>query len=274
MDTSSKGMGLARVLAALVLGMSMVSAVWVGASAYERVKSHDQDISVTGSAEREIDSDVAKWTAKVSRVVEGGALQAGTQQLKGDIDATLAYLKSKGVKETDVTLLPLQASIVCDSQSSVLYDRNGEQQCAANKIAGWSLQQSMLVESHDPKLMTRLSQEASASLIEKGTVFTSVSLEYFYSKLAELKLEMLSEATKNAHARAESILRAGGKEVGELQSASVGVFQVSAERRLAASSKDVRVRVDGSKKTRATVCPRKAGAFFTERVNNCFIGRA
>jgi hypothetical protein len=37
---------------------------------------------------------------------------------------------------------------------------------------------------------------------------------------------------------------------------------------------EVRVRVDGSKKTSATVCPRSAGTFFTERVNNCFIGLA
>src|SRR6266404_5147437 len=43
------------------------------------------------------------------------------------------------------------------------------------------------------------------------------------------------------------------------------MFTVSAERRLAASSKDVRVRVDDSKQRLITVFPRKVGTFLTSR---------
>ena len=43
------------------------------------------------------------------------------------------------------------------------------------------------------------------------------------------------------------------------------IFTASADKRLAASSNDVRVRVDASKKRLMTVFPRRAGTFLTSR---------
>ena len=51
-------------------------------------------------------------------------------------------------------------------------------------------------------------------------------------------------------------------------------LRVSADRRLAANSKELRVRVEGSKKRRATVFPRRTGTFLMDRVKRLFMGRA
>ena len=51
--------------------------------------------------------------------------------------------------------------------------------------------------------------------------------EYFYTKLDELKIEMLAKATENAKQRAESMTKATGNKIGFMRSAKMGVFQIT-----------------------------------------------
>ena len=51
---------------------------------------------------------------------------------------------------------------------------------------------------------------------------------YYYTKLAELKIEMLASASKDARNRAEKISESAGGNIGELKSAVMGVFQITA----------------------------------------------
>ena len=53
--------------------------------------------------------------------------------------------------------------------------------------------------------------------------------EYYYTKLAQLKLKMIESATKDAHQRAEKIAENGGGSLGKLKHADMGVFQITAE---------------------------------------------
>ena len=52
--------------------------------------------------------------------------------------------------------------------------------------------------------------------------------EYFYSKLGELKIEMLAVAARDARVRASAILaQTGGGRVARLRSADMGVINVN-----------------------------------------------
>ena len=50
----------------------------------------------------------------------------------------------------------------------------------------------------------------------------------FATKLADLKIEMLAEASKNARERAETITKNAGGKLGDLKTATAGVFQITA----------------------------------------------
>ncbi|HNV24001.1 MAG TPA: SIMPL domain-containing protein, partial [Candidatus Omnitrophota bacterium] len=50
---------------------------------------------------------------------------------------------------------------------------------------------------------------------------------FFYTKLDELKIEMLAKATENAKVRAESMVKASGNKIGFMRSAKMGVFQIT-----------------------------------------------
>jgi hypothetical protein len=51
-------------------------------------------------------------------------------------------------------------------------------------------------------------------------------LQYYYSKLPDLRVSLLSDAVKDAKSRAEKIAEGTGRAVGSIQSASSGVVQV------------------------------------------------
>ena len=76
------------------------------------------------------------------------------------------------------------------------------------------------------KLIKSLTTKAS-ELVNKGLSINSYPPAYYYSKLDELKVPMISEATTNAKERAQSIVKNTGKRISNLQSAGLGVFQIT-----------------------------------------------
>jgi hypothetical protein len=73
-----------------------------------------------------------------------------------------------------------------------------------------------------------VSREVS-ELINAGIELDSKAPEYYYTKMADLKLKMIEKATTDARKRAEKIAENGGGSLGNLNQADMGVFQITAE---------------------------------------------
>ena len=84
------------------------------------------------------------------------------------------------------------------------------------------------VESGDVDMIDRLSRESS-DLIFQGIDFNSYSPEFLYTKLADLKVEMIGLASENAKIRAEQIAKSTDNEIGEVRSSRMGVIQINAK---------------------------------------------
>jgi len=220
-----RGSGVAP---AFLVSLAIVLSTLIAAGVFYKSKSLSDALSVTGSADRTIVSDVIKWTASFSRTADPDALVGGNEAMASDLKTVLAYLKSRGVAETDVKVQPMTVAMICDAQGSFSYDKFGNQTCGANRAAGYTLQQSIVVESSDVEKLGKVTEEATGKLVAQGILFTSQNVEYYYSKLADLKLDLLDDATRNAKDRADRIARSTGKRLGELRDASMGVFQVTA----------------------------------------------
>ena len=65
------------------------------------------------------------------------------------------------------------------------------------------------------------------NLTAQGIDVTVYEPSYFYSKLSDLKVKMLQEATKDAKQRASAMLKATHNRVGKIQSVRMGVFQIT-----------------------------------------------
>jgi hypothetical protein len=84
------------------------------------------------------------------------------------------------------------------------------------------------VQSSDIAKVTELEKRAPSELSARGLTFTNDGEEFYYTKFSDLKVAMLAEATKNAQKRADEIAKSTGRAVGDLKSADMGVFQVTA----------------------------------------------
>ncbi|MEI7451895.1 MAG: SIMPL domain-containing protein [Candidatus Falkowbacteria bacterium] len=218
------------VLAMGALGLSLIVATALGAFVFYKVKSSEGSVlSVTGSADQIISSDTVKWTSAFSRNVAPDKLKDGNVQIATDLKTIMAYFKQSGVADNEITVNPVTISPLCDSQNNVIYDKTGNPNCAGNNISGYSLQESIIVESSRVNDITDLTRKSSDYLIAKGLVFSTQSLEYYYNKLADLRLELLTKATENAKERATRIAQSTGAKINFLQSAATGVFQVTAK---------------------------------------------
>ena len=91
---------------------------------------------------------------------------------------------------------------------------------------GFLLTQRMEIESADVDRIEVFSRDVM-SLIDAGIEFYSTPPEYYYTKLGELKLEMIASATRDGRTRAERIVEAAGGSLGALHYSNLGVFQIT-----------------------------------------------
>ena len=204
----------------IILGVCIVIATIVSSvilsKGFLRIAQFTKEvISVTGSAQTEIKSDLIVWYSSFS--VRDNELTSAYKRLKEDLAKVKSYLISKGVSEKEI--------VVSQISTETIYKKN-EEGSNTNEIEAYRPGQSVGVHSYRVDEVTRISRE-STELIEQGVQFQSESPEYFYTKLEELKIEMLARATENAKLRAANMAKATGNTIGFMRSAKMGVFQIT-----------------------------------------------
>lgn len=172
-------------------------------------------ITVTGSAKSQIKSDLIIWQASFSR--EAPTNEAGYQLLSEDKAKVLNYLSTKGVPKDHIT--------VSSVMSYPIYELNYNGM-STNKILSYKLTQTVTIESPEVDAITTLSRESS-ELMKEGVDFQSMSPQYYYTKIADLKVSMIGLATEDARERATQISSHTGTWIGKLKSAKMGVFQIT-----------------------------------------------
>lgn len=205
---------LVLVAVAVILGLSLITCTVLFSNAFVKVRSASV-LSVTGAAERELKSDLAVWRGNFGR--RSPQLPEAYALLKSDQEEIKNYLQAQGVPEEEIAFKPVSMSTFHE------VDAHGRE---TNVVRGYGVWQAVEVRSADVDRITAVSA-ASSELIGKGIEFNSEAPQYFYTKLADIRVEMLAEATKNARQRAEQIATQGGGKLGAIRSAKMGVFQIT-----------------------------------------------
>ena len=180
----------------------------------------DDTVAVTGLGEQSFDSDLIVWNASFSR--NSYELKDAYAQLNSDLRRVKAYLKSKGITEDEMVF---EAAGIEKLWSNV-YDDEGN--IKETTFEGYSLEQNLKISSKKVDLVENTSRQVS-ELIDAGIELKSAAPQYYYTKLATLKLKMIEAATKDAHERAQKIAENGGGSLGKLMFADMGIFQITAE---------------------------------------------
>ena len=211
-----------RFIGMIAIALAVLLSTFTLARAWERVKTRDvRTIDVTGSAKRRITSDLIVWTAQLATQAQDR--QTAYRQLHEHAAKTLAYLKGEGLSDAELRASSVSVSEIVDTE----YIGTGEQRIQRQVSRGFAASQTITATSKRVDLVERVSREVT-SLIEGGVPVVSTAPQYFYTKLGELKIEMLAEASKDARLRAEKMLGSlAGGGLGKLKTADMGVINVN-----------------------------------------------
>jgi hypothetical protein len=201
--------------AGVALAVGLVLASMIGGWAFVKGKRGDQTIVVTGSARKRIRSDLVIWRASVT--YQAAALADAYRALSENVPRVRSYLVGKGIPENQITISSIS------SQTLHAKSNAGED---TGQITGYSLRQELEVRSTDVDKIAKIAREAT-ELINQGILIESAAPEYHYTKLGDLKIEMLSEAAKDAKVRAQQIAQSTGSSIGSVRSARMGILQIT-----------------------------------------------
>jgi len=194
-----------------ILGLSIIISTSVGSLTFYKLRSMDY-ISTTGSAKKPVISDKVKWSSSITRSVRQSTIKDGYLKLDADLKEVKNFLASNGIPAEAITI------------STVFMNEVYENNPSTDKK--YNLLQNIEVQSSDVQKISDLSKNTNSLIVDKGVLFSTNSVEFYYSKLPEARIELLANAVADAKARAEQLAKAGGKTIGVMKSASSGVVQV------------------------------------------------
>lgn len=203
---------------ALALGLALAG-VFVGRG-FIRSRTVDRFVTVKGLAERDVTADVALWPLRC--VATNNDLERAQAAIQSSKETILAFLQRHGIEPTQVELQTLDVTDILANP----YRSEGAVQ--SRYIIG----QTLMVRSTDPSLIQAASQDVG-ELVQAGVVLSSEGgpssgPTYLFTKLNDLKPELIAEATANARKSAEQFAKDAGSRLGGIRQANQGTVIIQA----------------------------------------------
>lgn len=204
-----------NIIFACIIVAGIIASSFIVTNAVVKIKSQSNTITVTGSAKQQITSDLIIWSGSFS--AQSADLQGAYTQLKANKDKVQSYLTGQGVSEDKLVFSSINTNIYYVISAYGMY---------TNDVDYYQLSQTVTITSDEIEKITELSR-SSTDLINEGVPFQSYAPQYQYTKIADLKVAMLAEATKDATKRAQMIAENAGSKLGDLTYADMGVIQIT-----------------------------------------------
>ncbi len=208
-----------RFSSSLFLAVAIIITAWILGNAWRRTHQQNETIRVTGMAKKDFLADLIVWRGNFSKKAQ--TIKDAYASVKNDAAITRDYLLKKGVNEKEMVF----SAININKEFRYVPGPNGQTTPVFN---GYTLSQSIEIESKDVDKIEKISREIT-ELIDLGVEFYSQFPEYYSTKLADLKIEMLAKATSDATQRAEKIAENAKAKLGSLRNSSMGIFQITGQ---------------------------------------------
>ncbi len=202
---------------AFLLAIGLIITALIIGGTWRKVSRGSVTITVTGSASKELRSDLAVWHADFSAAAPSltdayAKLQATNTKVKN-------YLVSKGFPADKLKF---------SSINTIIQYLHNDKGVATTQVESYKLSQDVSLESNEVDKVDQLSREAT-ELINQGVEINSSAPEFLYTKLSDLKVEMIGLASKDAKVRAEQIANSTDNKIGEVRSSRMGVIQINSK---------------------------------------------
>lgn len=232
MNLSDLNKNLSLTVTAVIIAVAMIICTLIASDAVNNFTKSKNNITVTGAAKKQITSDLIVWKGVFS--VQSAQLPEAYTKLSQDLGKIKSYLGQKGIPEKDIVVSSINTMEIRRNPEKsmspydyeIMLKKLGASGMASNIVEGYRLTQSVEIKSGDVDKIEGISR-SSTELINQGVQFQSEPPRYFYTKLNDLKIDMLAEASKDARRRAEMLVENSGSKIGGLRSSKMGVFQIT-----------------------------------------------
>jgi uncharacterized protein len=220
---------LVRPVGLVAIAIAAVWCVSIASGTYKsvKIKPEVRTIKVVGSAKKRIVSDLIEWRA----VLEARAPDrtSAYKILRDHRDKAVAFIAAQGVKPAEIQpqSATFEEEFNVDVEFKMLPNATEPIKLEKRTPKGFVTREVIVVRSSDTAVVAKASREIT-SLLEQGISITSHQPSYFYTRLGELKVEMLAVAGRDARARADNILKsAGGAAIKRLRKTNMGVININ-----------------------------------------------
>ena len=216
-------LGIFFVVCSIVLGYGFMQGIMA-------FKSMDRSVVVKGLSEREVQADVMIFPVSFTRA--NNDLNLLYRDLAEDSKKILMFLEKEGIKKEEITL-----------KAPRITDKVGNSYSEVQNIAyRYNGQGEVLVYTKEVDLGRKI-LEKIAELGKEGLIVKveDYEIEYLYTKLNDIKPQMIEEATFNAREVAKKFAQDSQSSLGKIKKASQGQFSISNRDRNTSHIKKVRV---------------------------------
>ena len=205
-----------KVMSVTLLALGVVLGGFFPGYYYYHAKMDSNTVLVTGLAEMNVKADLAVWNIKF--VVTGNDVVKAQQEMAAQTVVVKNFLLKNQIAENEISVGLLETT----DRMADMYNSGND-----NNVR-FILTQNMTVKSSDvDKIAATLNK--SGELVAKGVIFSrsyDYPVSYLFTKLNEIKPEVLAQATKNAREAAEEFAKNSGSSVGKIRVANQGVFSI------------------------------------------------
>ncbi len=211
------------------IAVGMIGAGFLVGHAITGMQSANRYVTVRGLAEQDAKANLAVWTLKFKTT--GDDLVSTQASLDTQKDAIMKFLTEEGFTAEEIK-----------AQGVRVVDKQANEYGGADAAAGkrFVLSSAIMLRSEKIDEVMKAHQQMS-KLVTAGVVlsddnYCGNSPSYLFTKLNDVKIEMLASATKNAREAAGQFAKDAGAQVGSIRQASQGYFSISARDKVQESS--------------------------------------
>lgn len=221
----------AFILGAFVFA-GLASLGYLLAAAAIEFKQFDRSVTVKGLSEREFKADIVIWPIQFTAA--GNDLESLYGSIEANTSKIRDFLGDSGISLEEITF----ASPAITDKSAQQYGGNAKPEFRYTAI------QTVTVYSKNIKavigVMGSLSTLGKQGIVFSGGNYQSQT-EYLFTRLNEVKPEMIEEATRKAREVATKFASDSDSQLGKIKKASQGQFSISARDKNNPHIKKVRV---------------------------------
>lgn len=208
----------------LVLGSSILLGMlfWSLSFYAKDIKTYKQVVSVTGTATKNVESDLAKWHISLARK----SLDRGENMSSviADESAVREYLTKNGFSESEISSSSIDVTPI--------FKQNPNGYGPTDEVANYETRSTFVITTKKVSTVSTMRSELRRMAEVQGIEISSEFAEYSYSQFDKEKIPLLKKAIIDAQERAQALVSAtvgvSRTSIGRIVNAQQGVFQVNA----------------------------------------------